>query len=189
MARRRRRSLVLFTLSVVLLPLIGNDKSQHLVPGQIAPPIVASKWLRGTPVTQFEPGQVYVVELWASWCVPCLNSLPGIMALESKYAGQITVIAADVWEFKYREPPTVLASYGDILPGIVALDSIPPGKNAMEGVIARSYLGTSGNAAVPQAYIIDGAGRIAWLGHPEDIEGPLLRVLTPPAGAAVPSAS
>src|SRR5947208_1155637 len=44
--------------------------------GDRAPGLSVSKWLKGEPVTQFQPGKVYVVEFWATWRQPCIKSIP-----------------------------------------------------------------------------------------------------------------
>jgi hypothetical protein len=39
--------------------------------------------------------------------------------------------------------------------------------------MARSWLEASSRDGIPAAFIVNGDGRIAWIGHPGDIEGPL----------------
>lgn len=169
------------SIAVLLIPLFISDgrseMSPGLVPGEKAPSIVASKWLRGTPVEQFEPGQVYVVDLWSTWCKPCIASMPALHELESKFAGRVTVIAMTVWEFAPQGVPKFMESLGDTMPAIVALDSIPEGKEVNEGLSAAAYLGTSENASIPKSFLIDESGRVAWIGNPDDLEEPLSQVL------------
>src|SRR5262249_25378624 len=35
-----------------------------------------------------QKGKVVVVDLWATWCVPCKREFPGLVALHGKYAAQ-----------------------------------------------------------------------------------------------------
>ncbi|ESY90540.1 hypothetical protein X738_30195 [Mesorhizobium sp. LNHC209A00] len=35
--------------------------------GSPAPSIKVEDWLRGEPVSDFQPGKVYIVEFWATW--------------------------------------------------------------------------------------------------------------------------
>ncbi|MEO8884533.1 MAG: hypothetical protein ABI367_00625, partial [Mucilaginibacter sp.] len=35
--------------------------------GDDVPQLRVKKWLKGTPVEEFEKGKVYVVEFWATW--------------------------------------------------------------------------------------------------------------------------
>src|SRR5687768_3001133 len=66
--------------------------------GDPAPPLVAAKWIKGTPVAEFEQGKVYVVEFWATWCGPCRANMPHLSELARRYKGKATVLSFDVQE-------------------------------------------------------------------------------------------
>ena len=67
--------------------------------GSPAPELDVEYWLsRGTgnrfpKVTKFEPGKVYVVEFWATWCPPCIASMPHLSQLQNKYADSVQIIS------------------------------------------------------------------------------------------------
>jgi thiol-disulfide isomerase/thioredoxin len=50
--------------------------------GDPAPPLKVEKFLKGDPVKAFKPGHVYVVEFWATWCRPCVASMPHLTELQ-----------------------------------------------------------------------------------------------------------
>src|SRR5436305_4114419 len=63
-----------------------NEKPvASLKPGDLAPPLMATKWLQGREVPKFEPGGVYVVEFWATWCGPCIAFMPHLAELQARY--------------------------------------------------------------------------------------------------------
>ena len=48
----------------------------------------------GKPTTLADfKGQVVVMNLWATWCAPCIEELPPLAALQTKYKGRINVLA------------------------------------------------------------------------------------------------
>src|SRR5205823_8746594 len=50
-----------------LHPAVAQEKkAPSLKAGDPAPPLTVTRWLQGREVKGFEPGRVYVVELWAT---------------------------------------------------------------------------------------------------------------------------
>lgn len=164
-------------LAGVLVACAVAGAAAQPAPGDPAPPIVAARWLRGGTLPGFAPGRVYVLDFWSTWCPPCIDTLPFIASLGKRYAGSATVIAMDVWEPDRARLRRFIDSHADILAATVATDSIPDGKEANEGLTAAAWLGTSAGASIPKTFIVDGQGRIAWVGAPEDVERPLAEVI------------
>ena len=140
------------------------------IPGEPAPPLTASQWARGEPVRRFEPGRMYAIDLWATWCKPCQWSMPILRDLEAKYGDDLTIVAMNVWEVSPERVPEFLETWKDSMVQRVALDSIPPGKEANEGLTALAFTGTSVSSKLPQTFLIDADGKVAWIGSPEHLE-------------------
>lgn len=45
-------------------------------------------------------GKIVIVSFWASWCRPCLEEIPSLVALKEKYQGQLEILAANILEDK-----------------------------------------------------------------------------------------
>ena len=55
-----------------------------LVPGSPAPAFTVDSFVRGTEVKTLELGKVHVIEFWATWCGPCVASMPHLTELQKQ---------------------------------------------------------------------------------------------------------
>jgi thiol-disulfide isomerase/thioredoxin/predicted Zn-dependent protease len=140
--------------------------------GDNAPPVVAAKWFKGEPVTTFKPGQVYVIEFWATWCGPCRAAMPHLSELAKQYKGKVTVIGFDVQELiagsdKNGDYITKVNNFvknlGDGMNYTVAAD-------VREGTMWNTWMKAAGLGGIPSSFVIDQQGKIAWIGHPMGLE-------------------
>lgn len=158
----------------------GDSKSAAspvLTIGDAAPSIKAATWLKGSKVADFQKGNVYVVEFWATWCGPCKENIPHLTELAKKYKGKASIIGISIWENNDGQNPKSLdkvkafvASQGDKMDYIVGADN-----NA--NAIADAWMKPANEGGIPCSFIVDQSGQIAWIGHPAKMEAVLEKVI------------
>ena len=171
--------IALIVLFIPAMPVVagGQSESPIVQPGESAPVLKVSKWVQGAPVEEYESGRIYVLDLWSSWCKPCIESMPKLRAIEAKYDDRVTMVGMNVWEFDQSRVPAFIESHADVMLSVVAIDSVPEGKMPNEGLVAFEFLGTSEKASIPKTVIVDQHGRVAWIGLPDDLEETLVQVI------------
>lgn len=145
--------------------------------GDPAPKIVVKEFVKGTPVTEFAKGKIYVVEFWATWCGPCKVSIPHITDLAQKNK-DVTFVGVSVFEADPSLVKPFVASMGSKMDYRVAMDSVPPGgTRGSNGKMAVAWMEAAAQEGIPTAFIVDKTGQIAWIGHPMAMDKPLSEVV------------
>jgi thiol-disulfide isomerase/thioredoxin len=140
--------------------------------GDPAPALQAGAWIQGEPVTEFAPDKVYLVEFWATWCGPCVQSVPHLNEIAAAYDGKgLVVIGQNISEPDESRVKPFVEKMGDKMSCRVALDD----KSQMEkGAMATTWLKASGATGIPVAFLVGKDGKIAWIGHPMELEGSVI---------------
>src|ERR1700719_2095079 len=80
-------------------PTIGSKPPEQEKPAASltlcdpAPALNVTKWLQGEAVRKFDPGKIYVVDFWATWCGACIRSMPHLAELQDRYKDRgVTII-------------------------------------------------------------------------------------------------
>ncbi len=144
-----------------------------LAEGDPAPPLAPGAWIKGSPVKQFDKGKIYVVEFWATWCGPCKISIPHLTELQKKYP-DVTFIGQDVSEPDQSAVAPFVAQMGDQMDYRVAVDDV---SQSPEGKMNTTWMEAAGQNGIPTAFLVDKDGRIAWIGHPMELEPYLQKLL------------
>lgn len=200
--------LMAFAVLVVRLP----SAHAELTIGSEAPQLDIEHWLSDgggklKPVTEFQKGKVYVVEFWATWCGPCVASMPHIAELQKKMLdkGVQVVSVSDedletVQEFLERNVPAGIArsiqkpqvsaesKEGDQASDSEAVTASPKmtfGELTSAYSLAtdpdqsvyKDYMEASGENGIPTAFIVGKQGIIEWIGHPMELDDPLSQVV------------
>ena len=58
-----------------------------------APDLVVSEWMEQPAVKMSDlRGRVVLLDFWATWCAPCLDSIPKLNSLQKKYRDQLVIL-------------------------------------------------------------------------------------------------
>ena len=63
------------------LTSVAVAQRKQLSVGDPAPGLDIDMWVKGEEVS-IESGKVYVIDFWATWCVPCRRSIPHLSELQ-----------------------------------------------------------------------------------------------------------
>lgn len=172
---------------LALMAACGVVRAQESKPtlkvGDPAPALAVGKWVQGEPVKTFEKGTVYVLEYWATWCGPCVRAIPHVNELQKKYDGKVVVIGMNVWENNEAAVEPFVKKMGEKMTYRVAMDDKT---THTDGAMAKTWMEAAGQNGIPCSFIIDKDGKIAWIGHPEEMDKPLEQIV---AGTFDPKAA
>lgn len=155
----------------------GRNAPPALTVGSPAPALKVNRFLKGESVTVFEPGKIYVVEFWATWCGPCIEAMPHVSELQTRYP-KVTFIGVNVWEDDDSAAEQFLKTKGKQLSYRIASDNIPEGGNAYDGAMAKTWLAAAEVNGIPTAMVVDAQGRIANITHPMSLEECLPQIIS-----------
>ena len=167
--------------------------------GSAAPALDVEHWVQNgngkfKPVTEFEKGKVYVVEFWATWCGPCIASMPHLVETQKKFADKVQIVSISnedletVEKFLEREikaPANAKAEEGDKtdasgdqpksyreLTSAYCLTTDPDRSSD------KDYMEAAGRNGIPCAFIVGKDQKIEWIGHPMSMDSALEAVVS-----------
>ncbi|MDD5064073.1 MAG: TlpA disulfide reductase family protein [Phycisphaerae bacterium] len=160
-------SFLAMVLAVIVFAAIGahlfKSRGASLVDVN-APQIQIDQWITSPPPDL--NGRVYVLEFWATWCPPCIQSIPHMIELADKY--------------KDKSVPFIALSVDR---------SSEPVKKTVKDRNINYYVGMDNGLSakysvrsIPSTFIIGQSGKVVWQGHPRqsDFEPALVNALNAP---------
>ena len=176
-------SMMLVVTHTGLLAQEEEQEPQRLTIGSVAPPLDVEHWVQdgegNFPHTnKFEDGKVYLVEFWATWCGPCIASMPHISEIQQQHADKgfqvISVSREDletVEEFLERDVRGEdEMTYRD-LTKTYCLTTDP------DGSVHADYMKAAGQNGIPTAFLVGKSGHVEWIGHPMRMDPVIEQVL------------
>lgn len=174
-------SVILPVMSLLVASPASSQEPKELTIGSDAPRLKIEHWVQNgngklPKVESFEKGKVYLVEFWATWCGPCIQSIPHLSDIQTKYAGKgLQVIGVsnesldEVKAFLSRKAknsdgsPTTIGE----LTKNYSLTTDPDGSTEEDYMLAAKQSG------IPTAFIVGKDSKIEWIGSPFEMDDPL----------------
>ncbi len=132
---------------------VGSSKN---IQGQAAPNFVVEDWV-STPVDV--NGKVRIVEFWATWCPPCVASIPHMNDIAKEFKNDVVVIGVS----SEQKQKVVDFQKKTKMDYHVAVDP----QRRMQNLI--------GIKGIPHAIIVSDEGTVRWQGHPTGITSELVQ--------------
>ena len=157
-----------FCVGVILFYVLLGCSANALEIGEPAPPLSISKWVKKGPINiaDGKGEKVYVIEFWATWCPPCLTSIPHLSKLQKMYKDKDLVVVGIS-----REKEKIVSDFVKAQKDMeynVGVD-----KNGQTDTL---YM--VGEKSIPVAFVVDKKGIMVWKGHPMDLDAVLPEVIS-----------
>ncbi|KAJ1552959.1 hypothetical protein HK405_009426 [Cladochytrium tenue] len=134
--------------------------------GKPLPHITGLKFVQGPEVEvggpQAGPPQITVVEFWATWCPPCVRSIPHLSDLYQRYSRECNLRVVGITNERNQDAKIArfVADRGTSMAYPVAIDE----ENSASNLIMRA----AGATGIPYCVVAGADGIIVWEGHPMD---------------------
>lgn len=168
-------------LSAISFTAIVNAQSALppvLHVGDAAPELPIAGVIKGNGPSTLKGG-VTVIEFWATWCGPCIASMPHLSDLADKYKGKVNFYSVNTWDFNGKKAgekedmDTHKTRVADWVSKNTEKMRYNIVQDTQDDKISTSWMFAAGKYGIPCAFIVNEQGKIAWVGHPMSMEKPL----------------
>lgn len=116
--------------------------------------------IKGEVPKAWEPGKVYILECWATWCHPCIQAIPHVDGLYDKYKDKgLVVIGVDVWEDAKDKVAAFVQKKGEGM----SYSVIHTGHKG--SAFDKTWLKAAGVSGIPYAFVVKD-GKFLFGTHP-----------------------
>ena len=141
--------------------IAGSVGSAQDLRGRPAPPFVVERWITPEPDAR---GKVAIVDFWATWCGPCIASIPHMNSLANTFRGEVECVGIsderfDRFKTGFEKAKLTPSTFDYSL----AIDSRGRMKNAFQV------------RGIPHVAVISTDWVVRWQGHPSRLTEDIVR--------------
>ncbi|MFM2132372.1 MAG: TlpA family protein disulfide reductase [Opitutales bacterium] len=144
-------------LLLAVLSPFAAFAADKLEVGDKAPTKLPSAYIKGERVSTFDPKKTYVIEFWATWCPPCVASIPHLTELQAKLKSKGVTVLGVHHANGVEAADAFVRKQGKAMEYSVAKDT--------NGTVGKAWLTAAGQNGIPCAFVVTG-GKVAYIGHP-----------------------
>ncbi|MDX0617524.1 redoxin family protein [Sinorhizobium medicae] len=139
-----------------------------------APALIVRDWVRGEALASFQPGKVYILGFCGTSCDSCDEAMLKLIELQETYKDrgvEVVAVVAHEGAASADEARAYLEAWSAQFPELnfrVAFDT---------GAMDTLWMEPSFSVEIPQAFVIDRDGYIAFIGNPYKLHDVLPQVL------------
>lgn len=142
---------------------VAAAESSKVRVGDPAPKLDVREFIKGEPVKEFAKGKTYVIEFWATYDAFSVMAIPKLTELQKNYKDMVFIgVSVDKDANKVK---SFVAEKGGQMDYRVAIEA----RDGDKGRMTEAW----GVQATPSAFVVNGEGKIAWLGNAQDLEAGL----------------
>lgn len=147
---------VVVSAAIVGMAWVGRDRFEPVGPGSSAP-VFEATWLDGSPASlrDFE-GRVVLLNIWATWCPPCIYEMPSMQRLYEQFEGEDFEVVAVSVDAPMGQRDAGGNPGGDIQDFAESLSLTFPILHDPQGRIQRTYR----TMGIPESFLIGRDGRV-----------------------------
>jgi cytochrome c biogenesis protein CcmG, thiol:disulfide interchange protein DsbE len=139
-----KRFAIVGLVAALLLALGSCRNSEPAKIGTTAPDFTVSDGQKTVRLSQLR-GKPVLLNFWATWCPPCVQEVPGLVALQRQVGDKVTILAVSMDE----DEAAYKAFTAKNMPGMLTMRD-PDHKSSAE----------YGTFAYPETFLIDKDGKI-----------------------------
>jgi thiol-disulfide isomerase/thioredoxin len=168
----KRIAALIISCSIAASSLSAQQARPALKPGSPVTPdaLSAATWLQGRPLAEFEPDKVYLLECWATWCGPCIATIPHVNQLHETYHNRgLRVIGVNVFEDGVDAVRNFVTGNGQNM-------SYPVVYTGKGSAFENEWLKPAGIRSIPNSFIIRN-GKLVAISHPARLTNAVVEAL------------